>query len=722
MADLLAHRRRHGRLWLAALLCMCAARSASGAGFGAIAEHTLTFPPAAVTVVPGAPGSRSEILVLAKDRQLVAGHVVSDEGIIIETRRFRPPEPCSAIVPGDFNGDGKREFALLSTGGTRVHSYIRRPAGWISRRLPSSMRASKILSADLNADGFGDVLCYGKSMAGGIVFFGSRTGLGDSAFTVLGDVSIADAVASDVNGDGVPDLLVADWLGNSVTLFTGLDGVTFTETLKIGLPLEPLEVDLAEVAPGPQMLIAILLGDGSAIRTYSVRPGGEVIFTEELPLKNNAHDLRLFDSDGNRRPELMTATPGGVLLSELTQGGRFGPWTTYGISAETGSIVARDVDGDRKRDLVAAEAARRTLVVCANRSESALTAWPDAYVTPGEPTAALFSDVDLNGSSDLVVACRQPSLLAVLENDGRGVYSLAHTVWIPDDPGGMIAIPDRRGGRAVIVTSHAATNELGVISFDDRGKPTIVRRIATGDRPRLVAGVRDSSNAVQVLVLTGSMSSRGLTLTWFDELATGQFIEHPVSMPPQARILHAVAAGRNGASPAVAVLARVAGQEKVFAWRGRSMSTASDSVSVTADPSIGLLAGRLTPAGEFNMFVSGGKTGDGIAMWSYGGAQKRWATPVVKVGLSPDPRGVSVASDFTGDGRTDLLYTDSRRHMIVLLPAAGQGEFGDVRDIVLADRVRSVAVSDAVPGGGRDLAVLREGSRSVSILRGALTP
>ncbi|MBP1653801.1 MAG: hypothetical protein H6Q28_357, partial [Bacteroidetes bacterium] len=125
-----------------------------GAGFGAMVEHPLSFPPAAVTVISASPGSRSEILVLAKDRPILAGHVVTEEGILVETQTFRAPDRCAAMAQGDFNGDGRREFTLLSAGGTRVHSYIRRPAGWLSRRLPSGMRATKLLSADLNSDGF----------------------------------------------------------------------------------------------------------------------------------------------------------------------------------------------------------------------------------------------------------------------------------------------------------------------------------------------------------------------------------------------------------------------------------------------------------------------------------------------------------------------------------------------------------------------------------------
>jgi len=675
-----------------------------------------------VTVISGVPGSRSEILVLAKDRPLLAGHVLTDEGILIETQTFRAPDRCGAIVQGDFNGDGKREFTLLSAGGTRVHSYLRHPAGWITRRLATGMRATKLLSADLNADGFGDVLCYGKSMAGGVVYFGSRAGLGDSAFTVLPDVSIADAVASDVNGDRVPDLLVADWLGNSTRLFMGLDGLTFTEALRVDVPGEPLKVDIAEAAPGVPTLLAVLLADGQLIRAYAVAKAGDVSLTEELRLDARAYDMRLVDSDGNRRPELLVTTPSGLFISELSRGQRFGPWMIYGVFTEPGAISVRDVDGDRKRDLVAVEASRRRLVVCANSSSGAATSWPDAFVTPGEPVAAVLSDMNRDGNKDLLVACRRPPVLAVLKNDGHGIYSLERTVGIPEKPTAVTAVPGRDGSPPTIVTTHTPGNSLGVISFDRYGVPAGARAVATGERPTVLTATRDSANALQVLVMTGSGSGRGYSLSWFDELPTGQFVERPSGQPPSVRIVHAVADCVEGGSATIAALVRGKDRQGLYAWSGRSNPSIIEPCSAVPAASTGLLAGKLSPQGEMTVFFARRGPVSEIGTTTYSGSSGQWSEPQVRDWLVPDPAAVSIASDLTGDGRTDLLYTDRKRSMIVLLRGSANGTPSDARDVLAAGRTRVLAVGDPGSAGDRDLFVLSEGMNSVRVVRGGLRP
>ena len=660
--------------------------------------------------------------MLAKDRPLLSGHVLTDEGILIETRTFRAPERCGAVVQGDFNGDGKREFTLLSAGGSRLHSYLRHPAGWLSSRLPSGTRAAKLLAADLNADGYGDVLCYGRSMAGGMLYFGSPNGIKDSAAVILADISIADAVASDVNGDGVPDLLIADWLGNAVTLFMGLDGLTFTESLKVDVPGEPLDVDIADASPGNPTVLAVLLGDGRTVRTYSVHSAGDVSLSEEVGLDEKARDLRLVDIDGDRRPELMVATPSGLLLSELSPAQKLGRWIAYGVLPEAGAFAVRDVDGDRRRDLVAVEGPRRRLVVCANNSSGGATAWPQNFVTPGEPVAAVLSDVNLDGNPDLVVACRRPPVLALLGNDGRGSFAVEQTVGIPEKPTTLTAVPGSRPGGPTFVTSHAQTNSLGVVLLDERVLPASVRTISTGDRPRVLAAVRDSASALQILVLTRAPAGGGQALSWFDELPTGQFVERASGMPPSVKIVQAVADGNAEPSPTIAALVRGQGKDGLYAWSGRTFPPEFAPFEGVPSASTKLIACGLSKGRDLTVFYVPDHAGTGIAMATLVASTTMWSRPVMSGAAAPAIPGSSIAYDLTGDGWTDLVYMNRRSGAVALLTGGVDGTPAAPRDLVPASGAHVAAVGAPDSNGDRDLYMLRAGVSSVSIIRGGMRP
>jgi hypothetical protein len=720
MGDVRASRRQRHRLWAAVLLVVWAGTARCGPGFGAVAEAPLSFTPAALAVVPGPAGARSEIVVVARDQPLLAGHAVTDEGVLVETRTFRPPGPCRAIAQGDFDGDGRREFTLLSSGGTRIHAYLRHPAGWLTRRLDDNLRAARILAADLNADGLSDVLCYGRSMAGGVLYFGTRRGLSDSAVAVLPDVSIADAVATDVNGDGVPDLLVADWLGSAVTLYSGLDGRTFTEALRVGLPDEPREVDLAESSPGTSLLIAVLLGDGSAIRTYTMRPAGEMSLAEVLRLEEGASDLRLADVDGDRRPELLVASRSGVMYAGWTSAPRLGRWTSLGVFPEGGALTIRDVDGDRKRDLIVAEASRRRLVVCANSASSGPAVWPDTYVTPGEPVAAVVADVNLDGDADILVASRRPPALAVLTAGERGMYALEHTVAIPGRAVSIITAPAVRGGGLAVVTSHGESNVLGVVTFDQQGTPGEARTISTADNTRALTAVRDSSTALQILTLTRGMPGAGCGLSWFDELPSGQFVERPAAIPSSVKLVDARAAEGRDTGPILATLLRGPGSEGLSVWWGRPFRTGPVLSGVPSSASARILACDLSDRGALTVYYYGGARSAtaGYAVFHMPTAQ--WAGTATAVTTGPVAGGAVLADDHTGDGISDLLYVDDSGSNIVLHQGGGAAPVH--KTIMPAAGAVLAAVGEPRAGEGRDLVIIRKGVDAVTVIRGGVRP
>jgi hypothetical protein len=335
---------------------------------------------------------------------------------------------------------------------------------------------------------------------------------------------------------------------------------------------------------------------------------------------------------------------------------------------------------------------------------------------------AVLSDVNLDGNRDLVVACRRPPVLALLGSDGHGNYALERTVPIPEKPTAVLAVPERRGAPKTIVTSHALTASVGVIVFSERGMSAGVRTIATADRPKVLVAVRDSNDALQVLVMTGPATGRGSALSWFDERSEGQFVERPSGVPPAMRIAHAVADGRSGAPVTIAAVVRDRDRGGLYAWTGRTMPSTGDPFSAVSATSTRLLAGELSVRGDFTVFFTDDAHGHQIGMTTYLGSQGTWTQPVLSEGLWPDIAAGSIVTDMTGDGRPDLLYSDRHRGMIVLLPGASESTRSDARNLLQASGTRAVAVGDIGTGRVQDLFVIHKGQNAVSMIRGVVGP
>ena len=135
---------------------------------------------------------------------------------------------------GDVNGDGFVDLAVASGSGPgSVTVFLGGPSGpggIGTPLLPGDVTAgfgANIASAgDVNGDGYGDLLVGGVEHAQ--VFLGGPSGIATTAAFALAASSYADATVvqgpSDVNGDGMPDLLVGDALYLSSASGLAADG------------------------------------------------------------------------------------------------------------------------------------------------------------------------------------------------------------------------------------------------------------------------------------------------------------------------------------------------------------------------------------------------------------------------------------------------------------------------------------------------------------------
>jgi hypothetical protein len=244
---------------------------------------------------------------------------------------------------------------------------------------------------------------------------------GESAYSI--------AVA-DVNGDGKPDLVVANSDSNTVGVLLGNGDGTFQTVITYisgGIPGNPLAVAVADVNGDgkPDLLVGnwansvgVLLGNGDGtfqpVVTYD--SGGQ-----------QPNSIAVADVNGDGKPDLLVANlcdasgncaPGvsniGVLLGNGD--GTFRPAVTYSSGGSAWSIAVSDVNGDGKRGLVVANSlpaqAGVVGVLLGNGDgtfQSVVT-----YDSAGSINSVAVGDVNGDGKPDLVVANVLPGAAGVL--------------------------------------------------------------------------------------------------------------------------------------------------------------------------------------------------------------------------------------------------------------------------------------------------------------------
>ncbi len=351
--------------------------------------------------------------------------------------------------------------------------------------------------ADVNGDGKPDLLvanectdttCFNHSAADVLLGNGDGTFQTAVSYDSGGYAALSIAVA-DVNGDGHPDLLVANSCGSggacsdggSVGVLLGNGDGTFQAAVNYKSgdhPLEAYSVTVADVNGDghPDLIVsnkcptspdcvngtvAVLLGngDGTFQAAVSYNPGGE------------AFSAAVADVNGDGKPDLLVANGVGVSVLLGNGDGTFQAAVMYGSGGDGASSVAvADVNGDSHPDLLVANGV--TVGVLLGNGDGTFRT-PVIYSTGGtcvSPVSIAVADVNGDGHPDLLVAntaalCSNPSGVGVLLGNGDGTFQTV----VNYDSGGVegaiaLAVADVNGdGKLDLLLDNAADRGFGVL-------------------------------------------------------------------------------------------------------------------------------------------------------------------------------------------------------------------------------------------------------------------
>src|SRR5262249_22014687 len=141
-----------------------------------------------------------------------------------------------SIVSGFVNGDGNPDLVVANTGSNNLFIFFGDAAGHYPS-VPNGAVATgampyALAMADLNGDGILDIAAANSDSNDVTVLLGDGKGgftqASGSPFTAGTD---PEAIAiGDLDGDGIPDIVVGNFSSNNITVLKGSGGGKFTPT------------------------------------------------------------------------------------------------------------------------------------------------------------------------------------------------------------------------------------------------------------------------------------------------------------------------------------------------------------------------------------------------------------------------------------------------------------------------------------------------------------
>jgi hypothetical protein len=334
-----------------------------------------------------------------------------------------------AIAVGDFNGDGIADLVTANRNSYNVTVLLGNGSGGFTPAPGSPFAAGlypqSLAAGDFNGDGIQDlaVANYGASNVAILLGNGSGGFTPSAASPVAAGAGPLSVAVGDFNGDGIPDLAIANSIGSNVSVLLGDGTGGFVPAL--GSPfatgVDPTWVAVGDFNGDGNQDLAIANGAGSVTVLLGDGTGG---FTAAVGSPFAAGSGPFFvavaDFNGDGKPDLAVADYGSatvtVLLGDGTGGFTLAPGSPFAAGSEPTAIAVGDFNGDGIPDLaVSDEGGANNAVVLLGNGAGGFSAAPGSPFAAGANAFSIVvGDFNGDGVQDLVLASQSGNNLTVL--------------------------------------------------------------------------------------------------------------------------------------------------------------------------------------------------------------------------------------------------------------------------------------------------------------------
>ncbi len=285
-----------------------------------------------------------------------------------------------------------------------------------------------------------------------------------------------DFDVADVNGDGNADIVTAH-VGSgtvAVLLGDGAGGFAAPTTYNMGLTgTGPDTAVVTDVNGDGNADIVTANGNGHSVSVLLADGAGGFAGPATYPTGLGYTQLAsVADVSGDGNLDIVASGDAGLAVFLGDGLGGFGAATTYGVAGVStpASNAIVDVDGDGDADIIAAGLLSDTIAVLLNDGSGIFDA-PVLYAAGGSyPQNLVAADVNGDGFADVITANGLSDDVSVLLGDGSGGFGTAAAYDVGANFPGDVSVADVNGdGFVDIVTANVVSDNVSVLLGDGSG-------------------------------------------------------------------------------------------------------------------------------------------------------------------------------------------------------------------------------------------------------------
>jgi autotransporter-associated beta strand protein len=590
------------------------------------------------------------------------------DGTFRGATQFPVGSGASGVAVGDINGDGHIDLVVANSGSNTVSVLRGLGNGNFSAALNFSVGASPfgLAVADLTGNGLLDIVTADPSTNQVSVLLNTSSG-GSVSFAPIklfsvgvGQHPVSVAIA-DFNGDGKPDLAVADEYAYQVSVLLGNGDGTFSAAENWGAEQKPSSIVAADFNEDGNADLAVTNSGGSTVSVLLGNGDGTFQDTRDFAAGVKPSALAVADVDNVAQPSLIVSNPTTNSVSVLLGNGDgtfLGPrfYSAGGLFPD--DIAVGELNGDGQPDIITTNSTTSDVSVLLNTS-APLFLKPQTLIADAAPDSAALADLNQDGLPDLVVANYGTNDVTVMQGDGTGGFLAGQNFM-----------------------ANVYPKSVTVADFNGDGLPDLVVANANRGQVSILLGNGDGTFQAPVAVSTGLANSESVTVADVN----GDHI--PDLIVPDGGGSVAVLLGRGDGTFL---------PPRIFAAGPQPEQVAVADFNNDAKPDL-----MVTGAFETTLLLG---NGDGTFQ-------------PAQVVLMGDELHALAVGDLNGDGRTDVVVIDYSKSTVNVLLGNGDGSFQEPKIYSVAWSPYALALADVNGDGKPDLLVAGRNN----FLTGAIKP
>ena len=572
--------------------------------------------------------------------------------------------------------------------------------------LSAGTSATAVAIADLNHDGIPDVVSANFSAYTISVLLGKGGGKFATRVDYATGVQPSALAIGDVDGDGHPDVAVTNYFSNTVSIFLGTGIGTFVPKTDVATGLGPFAVAITDLNGDGRADLVVANYTSGTVSVLLGNDAGGFATRVDYAAGLGTRSVKVGDMTGDGFADVVACNVSGNTVSVWPGDGRGGLGTRTDYTTATGPRVVAigDLNWDGVLDVVTANTNVSNVSVFLGTGLGVLGAKTD-YATGTGAYSVAIGDVDADRKPDLVVADYNANTVSVLIGTGTGTFG-AKTDFATGTGPRSVAIEDVTGdGYPDVLTANYGSATVSVlVSGVSNGFGATSYLPTTFGFGFCLTDVTGDGNAD--LVGATNLGVRVQPGNGAGGLAAG------VEYPTGGGIMRGVATGDfDGNGLLDLVTANTDNSASVLLNDGNGGFVVGAGVTTGIWPT-GVAVGDLNGDG-FLDFVTANFSGNTVSR-VLGSEGVHFGTKS-DFGTGANPAGV-VIGKFNSDAYLDLAVCNSGSTTVSVLPGDGAGGFGARVDYTVGGTAEWIAMGDLNGDGRLDLATANRDPGSVSVM------